>query len=634
MNNSALFEDNFIERTYPSIVSDASTAFAELVANAWDAGATRVSITIPENETQKIIIEDNGSGMNDDEFHKRWMVFAYNRVSHQGPYVDFISEENKNTKRIAYGRNGIGRHALLCFDNRYTIETWKNGTANVYEIVASGGKTAFSIINHDSFPKAGQGTKIIIKASRKWPNPDEIIRTLGYRFLFDPQFEVYVNEKKVESNNTLEANHHDILHTDYGDINIDIYLIPDGEKNTAQNGIALWVNGRLVGNPSWNLGEYRIEDARRRFALRHIIIAKADYLIDDVGYDWSSFKKTEKVNTTFDLLTQYFRKYRVEYYRGKTNEVRDNTIRKNKDEIRSLSIPSMYKLKDFFDSYLEKKPDIESDDLDLIVTSLLNMLKNERGISLLTKLSVMPDSSIAELDRILDEWSISDIQIVLDEIDIRIKIIDAIQKLCSDPNTDELHVLHPLVSQARWLFGIEYDNPNFTYNRRLSTVVKNLLGGILKENTTINWNKRPDLVFTSNATFSVTCTDSFDENNFSRIDNILIIELKKGSFTVGRKEINQAEEYVDSLHNGNEINSSSKIKAYVIGDSIEKAIAKYKKLESYGEVYAYTYSELVQTAEKRLFGLKAKLEEHFEQFTGDDYVNMILNEPEQLKLKM
>ena len=43
----------------------------------------------------------------------------------------------------------------------------------------------------------------------------------------------------------------------------------------------------------------------------------------------------------------------------------------------------------------------------------------------------------------------SDIKNVLDEIDCRIKVIDAIQELSSDSNTDELNVLHPLISQAK-----------------------------------------------------------------------------------------------------------------------------------------------------------------------------------------
>ena len=75
----------------------------------------------------------------------------------------------------------------------------------------------------------------------------------------------------------------------------------------------------------------------------------------------------------------------------------------------------------------------------------------------------------------------------MNEINARIVVIDAIQKLCSDPQTDELHVFHPLISQALWLFDIEYDNPNYTFNRRLSTVMIELLDVEVKEDTTINY---------------------------------------------------------------------------------------------------------------------------------------------------
>ena len=167
---------------------------------------------------------------------------------------------------------------------------------------------------------------------------------------------------------------------------------------------------------------------------------------------------------------------------------------------------------------------------------------------MLAKLSVMSDASISELDKILDEWSVSDIKMVLSEIDARLAVIDAIQKLCSDPKTDELHVLHPLVSQARWLFGIEYDNPNYTFNRRLSTVVKEFLDGKINEDTTINWNKRPDLVLASDYSISATCIEEIDDNGITYVDRILIIELKKGGFKIGRKEMSQQQDTINRLN--------------------------------------------------------------------------------------
>ena len=73
----------------------------------------------------------------------------------------------------------------------------------------------------------------------------------------------------------------------------------------------------------------------------------------------------------------------------------------------------------------------------------------------------------------LDQWTIKDALSVLDEIDRRISVIEAIDKL-SRFKIDELKVLHPLVTEARWLFGPEFDSPEYTSNRQLRTVVKKI----------------------------------------------------------------------------------------------------------------------------------------------------------------
>lgn len=244
----------------------------------------------------------------------------------------------------------------------------------------------------------------------------------------------------------------------------------------------------------------------------------------------------------------------------------------------------------------------------------------------------MDSEDIDTLNEILDEWSISDIKDVLEEIDHRLKIINAIEQLCSDPTTDELHVLHPLVSQAKWLFGVEYDNLNYTFNRQLTTVMHTLLMSQRKEDLNINWKKRPDLVIGSEFSVSSTCIEETDANDMFCISKILIIELKKGGFTIGRSEVGQAEEYIDSIYHGNKLNCKPKIKAYVVGDSVSPVIGKHKTLESYGEVYVYTYAQLVQTASKRLFNLKNKLIERYHEMDVKDYITEILNEPQQTEM--
>ena len=304
---------------------------------------------------------------------------------------------------------------------------------------------------------------------------------------------------------------------------------------------------------------------------------KPIFLHDDVSYDWSGFQKTEKVRKVNDAVIEYIKKFRANYYQERINDVKIDVIKQNLDEIEELSIPSRYELKEFFDIYMKEKPEIDAEELNVIVKALINIINSRNGLSLLNRLSVLDTAQVTALDDILSEWSIFDIKIVLDEIDGRLKVINAIGKLCSDKTINELHTLHPLVSQAKWLFGVEYDTPNYTSNNTISTVMKKFFNDKKKLNVDVNWSKRPDLVIGTDFTVGISSSDEFDENEITKVGKILIIELKKGGFVIDRNEMNQAEEYADFIYNGNALNAKPKIKVFVVGDSVSPTIRKQKK---------------------------------------------------------
>ena len=116
------FEDGYFAKSLGNIAYDPEYALTELVANAWDAGATKVELTIPERNNEEICISDNGIGLTTEEFQNRWMMLGYNRITHQGRKVVFPPSEEIHS-RYAYGRNGIGRHAMLCFADEYIVST-------------------------------------------------------------------------------------------------------------------------------------------------------------------------------------------------------------------------------------------------------------------------------------------------------------------------------------------------------------------------------------------------------------------------------------------------------------------------------------------------------------------------------
>lgn len=107
-------------------------AVSELVANAWDADATEVKITLPRNYTRgsKIVVADNGLGMSFKQCEKEFLEVGRNR---RGDDPDA-----KTTRgRPVLGRKGIGKFAGFGIAEVITLDTIsaKTGERVVFKLV-------------------------------------------------------------------------------------------------------------------------------------------------------------------------------------------------------------------------------------------------------------------------------------------------------------------------------------------------------------------------------------------------------------------------------------------------------------------------------------------------------------------
>ena len=102
-----------------NLYSNTPAVVSEVIANAWDADATRVEITIDEN-ANSIIVSDNGHGMDLDEINRRYLLVGYRRRDEQGP-------ETPNGRR-PMGRKGIGKLSLFSIGSRIFVHTKKRGS--------------------------------------------------------------------------------------------------------------------------------------------------------------------------------------------------------------------------------------------------------------------------------------------------------------------------------------------------------------------------------------------------------------------------------------------------------------------------------------------------------------------------
>lgn len=88
------------------LITDDFIAVYELVKNAFDANAREVEIIFEglNSSNPRIIIKDNGDGMNNDDLKNKWLFVAYSAKKLEQDYRDKIK-----SNRIFAGAKGIGR---------------------------------------------------------------------------------------------------------------------------------------------------------------------------------------------------------------------------------------------------------------------------------------------------------------------------------------------------------------------------------------------------------------------------------------------------------------------------------------------------------------------------------------------
>lgn len=227
----------------------------------------------------------------------------------------------------------------------------------------------------------------------------------------------------------------------------------------------------LLARPSWVVGSEAVIDGRARFAKRYSIVVKTDDgWTGEVEPDWARFKAGPKTESLFEAVRHYAQ---AVFGRLSTNLVEESSgeaLVRNREEFKGLSQLGRIEVASFAREFVKANPTVPPDTLSAAVQALINLEKSRGGAGLLGRLTRLDDSDIVGLDRLLSQWTVRDALSVLDEIDHRLAAVTAIEKLCGDPATDELHTLHPLVTQCRWLFGPEFDSSEYASNVSLRTL--------------------------------------------------------------------------------------------------------------------------------------------------------------------
>ena len=124
---------NVLQHLGLRLYSNVPAVLSEVVANAWDADAKEVGITL-DLDQQRIVIQDNGTGMNRNDINERFLFVGYSRRE--------VQCGKTAMGRNPMGRKGIGKLSLFSIADEILVETACDGELNALRMSLSGIKQA------------------------------------------------------------------------------------------------------------------------------------------------------------------------------------------------------------------------------------------------------------------------------------------------------------------------------------------------------------------------------------------------------------------------------------------------------------------------------------------------------------
>lgn len=617
------FENRFFERHAGVVMRDPVIAIVELVANAWDAGARRVSIEWPDGD-HPFRIRDDGSGMLPDEFEFRWGRFDYDRRTRQGGQVEFPPGVEARP-RTAYGRNGRGRYAAFHFSDAYLVTTRKNAVESVWKVRRS---TATPLVVEKVSEEATTVTGTTVEAVEARPvniTPDDARTQIGLRFLTDPDFEVVLDGQRIVFDDLPDAQlrQDDVLVEGVGSVTVRMLDVQQTDRTALQHGIAWWVSRRLVGECSWKgFGDQRFLDGRRKAAKRYTFIVLADVLEDAVKSDWTGFETdSDNWQRVSDAVHSHIRDLLASFGEEDRREVADRVRQRHHNTVRRMTPLKREVWNGFVDAVLLECPSLTEKEVGDLAGLLIKLEIATSKYNLITMLREMEPGDLDGLHQILSDWTLRMAKVVLDEVASRLELIKQLKEKVHDERAHEVQELQPLFERGLWIFGPEFETIEFTSNEGMTTVVRRLLSGGPESRGSL---KRPDFVVTTDSSVGLYSYPSFEGGIESGVGKLVIVELKRPGIPIDTAQMDQARDYALELRKGGHLSDATKVECFVLGD--RRDVTDRYDIGGWLRVTPMVYQTVLDRAHSRLFHLYKKVQDapflsgsdEWQSFVGGD----------------
>ncbi|RBP85269.1 hypothetical protein EBI01_01330 [Marinomonas rhizomae] len=597
------FDPNTIEHLGVSLYSKLPSVLSELLSNSWDADAKVVTIDFSEQENAKeIIYEDDGEGMTFEELNNKYLVIGRNRRRD-------TQRQYSTLGRPVIGKKGLGKLSVFGICDEIEVISIKEGkrnhfTMNLQEIKGSrGNEYSPELLAFDERTSAKSGTRIILKKIRRKSgfNLDDIALSLSKKFIIfsemdtritrngESESEIHItNDLKYQTLNTeftweFPDEKFDSEYSYWGQMKGSVITLKTPVRDTEMRGIYLTSRGKIVNVASFYGA--RDNDQFHNYVTGYLEVDFIDDFEDDViSTDRHSLNWEHEETRSLQSYLQTVIKVIGKEWRERRAQVKLEAVEKEHKvglEKWKAKLPS-------FERDLGEKiinPILENSNIDVgesaeLIGSVMDKFDNQAYKEYASSIADLSESAedIPKLLRLMDEWKSIESKQYRDLAISRVEVIKQFENYVNT-NTREVPTLHNFLKKFSWLL-----DPRILEFRDEVTYSK-LLEETYPEEELGEQERRIDFL----------CSNALGEI-------LYVIEIKRSSYKVDVKAIEQAYEYVSYLEERYASQTGfSRVVCYVVGGSKSedrKFRSKEKTYAETGEVFVKTYRELLEQSKE------------------------------------
>lgn len=503
-------------------------AIKELIDNAWDADAALVRITLPDPMSgDPIVVEDNGTGMTEQEVRRDYLAVASDRSSRKG---DRTIERN----RIVKGRKGIGKFAGLMAADTMQVETRCRGTATSLVIRkehlhhGEGDLETIDLpVDTAACDPALRGTTVTLTGLSQAFDPPSAERLKPLLMLEYGRQEDFSLEVNGEIVGVEDIPGQPFEHTEdlpvVGPVRLR-FTISDGKKALRQSGLALRVSGKIVGKPT-AFGLEDDEDIPPKLLKKVYGELEADGLTADVTADWGAVIEN---STAFSLVSgwasAHLKRALAAVFATEVQLARARLAQQVQRRLAQLPAHRRPFAEQKIERILTSLYGEKEERIEMIVGVTLDALEQDSYFTVIKAVHEARDDDVANFAKALGEFGLVDLAVMGEQARRRLEFLDHLDTLVANPATREAE-MHAALEHSLWVLGAEFSL--LASNKTLKRVIEKYTD---TKYTGARAAERPDLLLLSGTS-----------------GRHVLIEFKRPSLDITREHEAQATTYRDEL---------------------------------------------------------------------------------------